>query len=223
VTFTCRSASKSFINKSEEGVISNGILDKGNLRGSCVHICCDMQRMFAEQTEWHTPWMKRVIPYTRRIVEAHPAHSIFTRFIPACRPGDGHGTWKRYYQRWASMTLEHLGAGLIDLVPELAAFVPPGEVIDKWVYSPWMNNTLADCLERRGSDTIVVTGGETDVCVLATVLGAIDRGYRVIVASDAICSSADETHDASLRLYHDRYGQQVEIATTEQILSCWDA
>jgi nicotinamidase-related amidase len=58
--------------------------------------------------------------------------------------------------------------------------------------------------------------------VLATVLGAIDRGYRVVVASDAICSSADETHDASLRLYQRRYGQQVEIATTEQILENWD-
>jgi hypothetical protein len=44
----------------------------------------------------------------------------------------------------------------------------------------------------------------------------------VVVASDAICSSADETHDASLRLYQGRYGQQVEIATTAQIVMNWD-
>jgi nicotinamidase-related amidase len=49
----------------------------------------------------------------------------------------------------------------------------------------------------------------------------VDRGYRVVVASDAICSSANETHDASLQLYHGRYGQQVEIATTEEILAAW--
>jgi nicotinamidase-related amidase len=90
------------------------------------------------------------------------------------------------------------------------------------VYSPWMAPALQILLQRRGADTLIVTGGETDVCVLATVLGAIDRGYRVVVASDAICSSADETHDASLRLYQGRYGQQVEIATTEQILLNWD-
>jgi nicotinamidase-related amidase len=91
-------------------------------------------------------------------------------------------------------------------------------VVDKLVYSPWMDNTLQALLQERGADALVITGSETDVCVLATVLGAIDRGYRVVVASEAICSPADETHDASLRLYRGRYGQQVEIATAEQIL-----
>lgn len=186
-----------------------------------VHVCCDMQRMFAEKTDWHTPWMPRVLPRVRRLAEAHASETIFTRFIPASRPGEGHGTWKSYYERWASMTLERLGEGLVDLVPELAALVPPAEVIDKRVYSPWMETELQSRLKARGADTIIVTGSETDVCVLATVLGAIDRGYRVIVASDGICSSADETHDASLQLYHGRYGQQVEIATIKEIIALW--
>jgi nicotinamidase-related amidase len=68
-----------------------------------------------------------------------------------------------------------------------------------------------------------VSGGETDVCVLATVLGAVDRGYRVVVATDALCSSSDETHDAMMTLYHNRYGQQVETVTTDIILENWRA
>jgi nicotinamidase-related amidase len=180
-----------------------------------------MQRMFAEDTAWHTPWMPRVIPRVRRLAEARPDRTVFTRFIPASHPGEGRGTWKHYYERWPSMTLEHLHPGLIDLVPELASLVPPGQVVDKRVYSPWMDTALHASLQERGADTIVITGSETDVCVLATVLGAVDRGYRVVVASDAICSSADETHDASLQLYQGRYGQQVEIATIDEILSRW--
>jgi nicotinamidase-related amidase len=31
--------------------------------------------------------------------------------------------------------------------------------------------------------------------VLATVLDAIDIGYRVIVVRDAVCSSSDEGHE----------------------------
>ena len=197
-------------------------LPNGALTKTCVHLCCDMQRMFAEDTEWHTPWMRRVVPLVRRIAEAHASQTVFTRFIPASHPGEGSGTWKRYYQRWPSMTLERLGRGMVDLVPELAGLVPPAQVVDKHVYSPWMDTALQSLLQQRGADTLVITGSETDVCVLATVLGAIDRGYRVVVASDAICSSADETHDASLRLYQSRYGQQVEIATAEQILMNWD-
>jgi nicotinamidase-related amidase len=93
--------------------------------------------------------------------------------------------------------------------------------VDKRVYSPWVEAALQSCLRERRADTVLVTGSETDVCVLATVLGAVDRGYRVVVATDAICSSADETHDASLQLYNGRYGEQVETATTDEILAHW--
>lgn len=197
-------------------------LQNGALTRTCVHLCCDMQRMFAEETEWHMPWMRRVVPMMQRIAETHASQTIFTRFIPASYPGEGTGTWKHYYQRWPSMTLERLDRDAINLVPELDRLVPPARVVDKRVYSPWMETMLLSLLQERDADTLVITGGETDVCVLATVLGAIDRGYRVVVAVDAICSSADETHDASLQLYKGRYGQQVEIATTEQILMNWD-
>jgi nicotinamidase-related amidase len=193
----------------------------GPLGPHCVHLCVDMQRMFAEKTEWHTPWMDRVRPVVRRIAERHPADTIFTRFIPAAHPGEGYGTWRRYYRRWASMTIERLGADMIELVPELADLVPPAEVLDKWVYSPWLDDRLQARLRARGANTLVVTGSETDVCVLATVLGAVDRGYRVVVVTDAVCSSSDAAHDASLAVYHMRYGQQVETAETELVLDAW--
>ena len=153
----------------------------------------------------------------RRIAESCPERTIFTRFLPAERPGEGHGTWKRYYERWASMTIERLGRQRVDLLPELAALVPPAEVIDKRVYSPWMEDALDRRLRARNIDSLVITGAETDVCVLATVLGAVDRGYRVTVVSDALCSSSDEAHEALLRLYGGRYGQQVETATASDI------
>jgi hypothetical protein len=47
-----------------------------------------MQRMFAEHTEWHLPWMRRVIPGMRRIGESHASQTVFTRFIPASYPGE---------------------------------------------------------------------------------------------------------------------------------------
>ena len=94
-------------------------------------------------------------------------------------------------------------------------------VVDKWIYSPWLGSELDRTLKERNVDTVIVSGGETDVCVLATVLGAIDLGYRVIVATDAICSSADRPHDAAVDLFHDRYGMQVETADVETILHHW--
>jgi len=200
--------------------------EQGNLRfgplgDTCVHLCVDMQKLFAGDTEWHTPWVERVLPVVQRIAEARPGQTIFTRFIPAARPGEGSGTWRRYYERWRNMTLEALEPGMADLLPSLAKLVPPAEVVDKRAYSPWLGRELEDRLRARGVDSLVVTGAETDVCVLATVLGAVDRGYRVVLATDALCSSSDRTHDALLTLYRERYGQQVETATAAEILRCW--
>ena len=165
--------------------------------------------------------MQKVLPAVHRLVEAHAERTVFTRFIPAERPGEGEGTWKRYYERWACMTVEQLGRARIELLPSLAERVPPASVVDKHVYSPWLENTLERRLRDLGADTLLVSGGETDVCVLATVLGAVDRGYRVVIATDALCSSSDETHDALLRLYSSRFGQQIETATTDEVLELW--
>ena len=76
-------------------------------------------------------------------------------------------------------------------------------------------------LRDAGIDTLLITGGETDVCVLATMLGAIDWGFRVILVTDALCSSADETHDAMMNIYLNRFGVQVETVTTGTLLESW--
>jgi hypothetical protein len=39
--------------------------------------------------------------------------------------------------------------------------------------------------------------------------------------TDAICSSADETHDSMMTIYANRFGQQVECVTTETLLGSW--
>jgi nicotinamidase-related amidase len=43
------------------------------------------------------------------------------------------------------------------------------------MYSPWTEGRLDELMAAQ-FDTLVITGGETDMCVLATVLGAIERG-----------------------------------------------
>lgn len=193
----------------------------GELTESCVHVCVDMQRLFSEPTEWTTPWMDRVLPGVVALVEHRPAQTVFTRFIPAKEPGEGHGTWRRYYERWASMTRSRLGEEMCELVAPLQRFVPPALIVDKHVYAPWMETDLHRELRVRNVDALVISGGETEVCVLATVLGAVDLGYRVVLATDALCSSADATHDAMIEIYNNRYGMQVETATVAEILDAW--
>lgn len=180
-----------------------------------------MQRVFQEDTPWKTPWMNRVLPRVLAIAESHAADTIFTRFVPPDQPGVGQGAWERYWTHWAEMTRQRMGDELVRLIPDLAALCPPARVIDKAVYSPWLHPALPSLLTERRCDTLVVTGGETDVCVLASVLGAVDRGYRVIVVLDALCGSADETHEAVMTVYGSRFSRQIEVIETEELLDAW--
>lgn len=193
----------------------------GPLGESALHLCVDMQRLFADDTPWETPWITKVLPLIVTLADAHPDALCFTRFIPAETPDAAPGAWRRYYERWQSMTLGVLDLTLLDLIPPLGGFAPPARIFDKRTYSPWQDGELHSLLRQAGKDTLIITGAETEVCVATTVLGAVDLGYRVIVATDAVCSSADPTHDAMIDIYHSRFGFQIETAEVTEIIAAW--
>jgi nicotinamidase-related amidase len=192
------------------------------LTARSVHLCVDMQRLFTDEGPWPTPWMPRVIPVVAEIAGRFPERTVFTRFITPERPEQMPGVWRRYYEKWRSVTREFVDPGLLELVPALARFAPPATVIDKTRYNAFAASTLDAHLRQREADALVITGSETDVCVLATVLGAVDRGYRVILVRDAICSSSDAGHDALLTVYGGRYSEQIELADAEEVLRQWE-
>ena len=191
----------------------------GELTGrNSVHLCIDMQRIFAEATEWHAPWLLGVLPAVEAIAERSAARTVFTRFIPPPNPDAARGAWQDYYRKWIGITRERLPAEMLDLVPGLARYVPPARLLDKTVYSPWFTSDLVTALRKADVDTIIITGGETDVCVAAAVMGAIDHGFRVVLPSDAVFGSADETHDAMLRIFESRFALQLITCTTQDVL-----
>lgn len=184
-----------------------------------IHLCIDMQRLFDKGSDWEVEWLRRVLPNICHLVERMPDRTVFTRFITPQSLDDAPGSWRRYYQKWPQMLRETLDPDLLRLLPELEIHVPPARIFDKPVYSPWMDGRLHGLLQQDRIDTIVMTGGETDVCLLAAVVGAVDLGYRVIVVSDAVCSSADDTHDAAMEMYAKRFGQQIEMVETNSLIA----
>lgn len=194
---------------------------RGPLGAEAIHLCIDMQRLFSSDGIWPTPWMARVLPSVIRLVEHAPERTAFTRFLTPQSTFELAGMWCAYYQKWPQATREHLDERLLDLMPELQRFVPPAAVFDKPVYSAFSARKLRPWLLSHEINTLVITGSETDVCVLSSVLSAVDLGYRVIIAEDAICSSSDEAHDAAKKLYGIRYDIQIELASIDDIIEAW--
>jgi nicotinamidase-related amidase len=144
-----------------------------------------MQNIFAPGGLWATPWMERVLPGIVRLVEHDPARTIFTRFITPTAAEERPGQWRRYFMRWSRATQAEMQPSALELVAALAKFVPPATVIDKPAYSAFFNSGLSGFLTRKEVRALILTGSETDVCVLSSVLDAVDYGFRVIVVETA--------------------------------------
>jgi nicotinamidase-related amidase len=188
---------------------------------NAVHLCIDMQSIFARGGIWETPWMERVLPAIVDICARSTARTVFTRFITPVNAEDRPGRWRRYFTKWECATRAKLPSCQLELVPALARFAPPATVIDKPAYSAFAESSLASFLREKEVGTLVITGSETDVCVLSTVLDAVDLGFRVVLVEDALCSSSDEGHDALMTLYHARFAEQVELVKAENLGKLW--
>lgn len=186
-----------------------------------IHLCVDMQRLFAPGGPWPAPWAARILPAVAALAAHAPARTVFSRFIPPPHPETLPGTWQAFYRKWRDITRDSMDETLLDLVPELAQFVPPAAVVDKACYSAFAAPDFAGRIAALRADTLVLSGAETDICILATLFDAVDRGYRTVVAADAVCSSSDTGHDAVLTMLESRLSVQVEVVATQEILAAW--
>jgi nicotinamidase-related amidase len=200
--------------------VSGGLLH-GPLGPEACHVAIDMQVFFASGSEWAVPDTLRVLPVVERLARHAPASTIFTRFMPPRTVAEAHGQWQTYYRRWSSVLRQANDTGIYDLLLPLRELASPAQVVDKSAYSAFESVGFCDVLSRLGFKALILTGIETDVCVLATALDAVDRGLRVVMVSDGLGSGSETGHSAILQTLAMRYDEQVEIVYSSTILERW--
>jgi len=193
----------------------------GPIGARAVHVAVDMQVLFAEHEDWGAKGTAAIAPRVARIAAHRPERTIFTRFVAPPSLQEAEGQWQAFYRRWPQILAETGNEALFDLLPILKPYAPPARVIDKFVYSAFETAGFQRSLQELAANTLIFTGAETDVCVLATALGAIDRGLRTILISDALASGSMAGHTAALAAIYPRYDQQVEVIDTETLLREW--
>ncbi len=187
---------------------------------NAVHLSVDMQNLFAPGGIWETPWMERVLPAIVAIAELNPRG----RFHPVCDSAAS----RRQTRPMAALFHQ---VGMRD--PFAIAVLPARDrVTPVSIDSSGHGCRQASLFRVRRIPAyrvpsyqecryLIITGSETDVCVLATVLDAVDLGFRVIVVEDALCSSFDQGHDALMTLYRNRFSEQIELMTQALVSELW--
>ncbi|PAU75167.1 cysteine hydrolase family protein [Halomonas salipaludis] len=208
--------------------MEKGGLAFGPIPAAAQVLCIDMQRLFLEPGEWYGADGVAILPQVERLVAARSVQTLFTRFITASSPESAQGCWKRYYRHWHRVTQVEAGTDMLELHPSLVPYARVGQVFDKRGHNAFeapvvgpQGPTFREYIRKLAPPALIVCGIETDVCVLATVLSAVDLGYRVIIARDAVASSDPSAHRACLELVYPRFDQQIELASTEAILAQW--
>ncbi|MGH9819953.1 MAG: cysteine hydrolase family protein [Pyrinomonadaceae bacterium] len=100
---------------------------------------------------------------------------------------------------------------LADLEPQ-----PEDYYIVKYRWSALYQTYLDLALRSRGIDTVIISGGSTDVGVTSTLYSARDMDYNMIVVSDACGTSHDQrAHDMLMELVFPRMSR---VRTTDQVV-----
>jgi maleamate amidohydrolase len=88
----------------------------------------------------------------------------------------------------------------------------PGEpVLTKLFASAFFETPLAELLADERCDGVVVAGASTSGCVRATVVDALQHGYRVVVPREAVGDRNPAAHEASLYDIDAKYGDVVSV------------
>jgi nicotinamidase-related amidase len=189
------------------------------MSSASVHAVIDLQSLFSSHPDWGVPTAGAIVDGVAALARHNPSRTLWTRYIPAKDSQTAKGCWRSYFEKWPRATLN---AGVdVNLLPQVKELAQSNAVFDKSGYSAFENPRFLERLRALGADTLILSGLETDVCVLSTALGAIDQGFFVVLATDALTSFDLAAHRMVLDALMPRFAPQIRLATVAQILDVW--
>ena len=200
---------------------------------STALLVVDMQRGFVDPGEaMEVPPARESVPRIRALVDLFRAKGrpvVFTEFVYSDAAPLLIGALHPEHRRagpGAPRGFGHPSSSCHEDDPSVAtvhALAPrPDElVVRKRWYDAFAGTPLDGALRARGVDTLVVTGTMTDICVLATVVGAFNREYRITVVEDAVTTLWPEIQRATLDIIGRAYGRITSTKEVADVVGGW--
>ena len=103
------------------------------------------------------------------------------------------------------------GSRWVELDPRLERR-PSEPIIVKQYASAFFGTSLASTLTALAIDTVIVAGCTTSGCVRATVVDALQHGFRAVIPPECVGDRSAEQHAANLIDMDGKYGDVVDLA-----------
>jgi nicotinamidase-related amidase len=127
------------------------------------------------------------------------------------------GTATRLFGVPVTLT-EHVPGAIGATEPDVVAAFENAAIVPKVHFGAANEPAVVERLTQVGRDTILLAGMEAHVCVLQTGLGLVERGQRVVLLADAVCSR--DPKEEALALERARF-HGIEVASTEMVAFEW--
>jgi nicotinamidase-related amidase len=153
--------------------------------------------------------LSEVVSETARVIEAARAagHPVVFTTIEYLEGGEDGGVWLEKAPGLRALTAES-GWGEID--PRLPR-APRDPVLVKKGASAFFGTNLAGILASWQVGTLVVCGATTSGCVRASVVDAVQYGYRCLVPRESVGDRVVGPHESNLFDIDAKYGDVVAV------------
>ncbi|WP_236581287.1 isochorismatase family protein [Hydrogenophaga sp. BPS33] len=129
------------------------------------------------------------------------------------------GLW---YQKMRGQSTLHIDGDGHELDPRLLR-EEGDEVLYKKYASCFFGSDLTSRLVNEGIDTLIITGTSTSGCVRATVVDAVQLGFRPMVVAEGVGDRSHASHQQSLFDIDTKYGDVVGLSEAQAYLTALPA
>ena len=151
-----------------------------------------------------------VVATISRLLDSFRRAGLPVVFTTVCYDELGKQAAAVFIEKVPALLVLEPGSDWVEIDPRIAP-VEGEPVLSKYFASAFYGTTLASLLATAGCDTVVVTGASTSGCVRATVVDALQHGYRPVVPREAVGDRNERAHEANLYDIDAKYGDVVSV------------
>jgi ureidoacrylate peracid hydrolase len=194
--------------------------------GKSALVVVDMQNAFMLPGVAHSlvPMAQEIVPNINRLAQAVRDTGGTVIWIKTTFTTETLKSWSTYYgicrpeqnaKRIAALTAGSEGHELwaaLDVRPD-------DLIVEKKRFSAFIqgSSNLAEVLQARKLDTLLITGTVTGVCCESTARDAMMLNFKTIMVTDGNAAVTDEDHNASLASFYLTFG---DIMSTDMLIGC---
>lgn len=154
-----------------------------------------------------------VVAAIRQVLDAARARSLPVIFTTVAYNEVSWQPAHIFLEKVPSLRILRVGTAEVEVDGRLGRLTSE-PVLVKQFASAFFGTALASLLTSHGCDTLIVTGCTTSGCVRASVVDALQYGFRPIVPREAVGDRAPGLHEANLFDIQAKYGDVLSLEET---------